>query len=300
MPVKVLDANNNGAVSWLVDGIVFAYTNGAKVLSMSLINYPAAPAIREALGDSRAAGSINVACAGNGGIGNANQSWPGASNRSISIGATNFDDWRASYSGTGSALDFVAPGDDVVTIEPHTTSDSWWFFNGCSSATPVAAGIVSILVGVEPSLVQSQVIDLLIAGAEDQVGDPAEDTPGYDEFMGWGRLNLKASLDALLAATAVPPDLLARGFAVEIFPNPAAGRTAIAYSLPAPSRVAIVVLDVAGRRVRSLVEGVRPEGRHEVRWDGRDDAGAAVSPGVYFARVEARGQTDVRKIALVR
>ncbi|MGH2571415.1 MAG: S8 family peptidase [bacterium] len=300
MPVKVLDANNNGAVSWLVDGIVFAYTNGAKVLSMSLINYPASAAIRDALGDSRAAGSINVACAGNGGIGNANVSWPGASNRSISIGATNNVDWRASYSGTGDALDFVAPGDDVVTIEPHTAMNTWWFFNGCSSATPVAAGIVSILVAVEPSLLQNQVIDLLIAGAEDQVGNPAEDTPGYDEFMGWGRLNLKASLDALLAATAVTEDVLARGFDVEIFPNPAVGRSAIAYTLPAPSRVAINIHDVAGRRVRALVEGVRPEGRHEVRWDGRDDAGTQVSAGVYFARIEAGGRADVRKIALVR
>jgi hypothetical protein len=300
MPVKVLDANNGGSVSWLVDGIVFAYTNGAKVLSMSLINYPASPAIRDALGDARAAGSINVACAGNGGIGNANVSWPGASNRSISIGATANTDWRASYSGTGSALDFVAPGDDVVTIAPHTTMNTWWFFNGCSSATPVAAGIVSVLCGVVPSLLQNQMIDLLIAGAEDQVGNPAEDTPGYDEFMGWGRLNLKASLDALLAATSVPADVLARGFDVDVFPNPAAERTAIAYTLPAPSRVAIHVHDVAGRRVRSLMEGVRPEGRHEVRWDGRDDAGAAVSPGVYFARVEAAGRADVRKITLVR
>jgi hypothetical protein len=194
----------------------------------------------------------------------------------------------------------VAPGDNVVTIAPHTALDTWWFFNGCSSATPVAAGIVSILVGVEPSLLQNHVITLLMAGAEDQVGNPAEDTPGYDEFMGWGRLNLEGSLDALLAATAVPSDALARGFDVEVFPNPAAGRTAIAYTLPAPSRVEIAVLDVAGRRVRSLVAGVRPEGRHEARWDGRDDAGAQVSAGVYFARVEARGRADVRKVALVR
>ena len=300
MPVKVLDQNNAGQTTWLVDGIVHAYTNGEKVLSMSLINYPNNPALRDALTDARNAGSILVACAGNGGIGNADSSFPGASNKTISIGATNNDDWRASYSGTGSALDYVAPGDDVVTIAPHDPSDSFWLFNGCSSATPVAAGIVSILVGLEPSLVQNDIKALLTAGAEDLVGNPAEDTPGRDDFMGEGRLNLDASVNALLAATSVPDEVLARGFDVAIFPNPAADRTAIAYSLPAPSRVTISVVDVAGRRVRSLVEGPRPEGRHEVRWDGRDDAGAAVSPGVYFARVDARGQTDVRKITLVR
>jgi len=300
MPVKVLDANNSGATSWLVDGIAFAYTNGAKVLSMSLINFSGSQALRDVLRDARDAGSILVACAGNGGIGNANVSWPGASNRTLSIGATNNDDWRASYSGTGSALDFVAPGDDVVTIAPHDPTDTYWFFNGCSSATPVAAGIVSVLVGLQPSLIQAQVKNLLIAGAEDLVGNPAEDTPGYDEYMGNGRLNLNASVSALLASTSVPEEILARGFDLQVAPNPAAGRTAIAYSLPAASRVDVSVIDVAGRRVRTLVAGPRPEGRHEVRWDGRDDSGAAVSPGVYFARVEARGRTDVEKITLVR
>jgi subtilisin family serine protease len=300
MPVKVLNANNGGSTVWLVDGINFAYQNGAKVISMSLINFPGSQALRDALADARAAGAFLIACAGNGGIGNADVSWPGASPRCLTIGATGNNDWRASYSGTGMALDYVAPGDDVVTIAPHNPADTWWYFNGCSSATPVAAGIVSVILGVAPNLTQNELRIALDAGAEDLVGNPVEDTPGWDEYMGNGRLNLEASLNAIPGVTAVPEEVLARGFDVEVQPNPASGRTAIGYSLPAPSRVEITVLDVAGRQVRRLVSGVRPEGRHEARWDGRDDGGAFVAAGVYFARIEARGHSDVRKIAVLR
>ena len=120
-----------------------------------------------------------------------------------------------------------------------------------------------MLLSVEPSLVQAHAKTYLTAGAEDLVGNPGEDTPGYDEFMGHGRLNLRASLDALVGAISVPEEVLATGFDVQIRPNPAAGRTAIGYSLPAPSRVEISVVNVTGRWVRSLVNGVRPEGRHE-------------------------------------
>jgi hypothetical protein len=42
---------------------------------------------------------------------------------------------------------------------------------------------------------------------------------------------------------------------------------------------------VAGRRVRTLIPTVQPDGRRAALWDGRDEAGRIVSPGVYFARL---------------
>lgn len=300
LPVKVVDANNNGAVSWLVDGIDYATAQGAEILSMSLIDYPGAASIRTALADAQAAGVILVACAGNGGIGNADASWPGASPRTISIGATTNTDWRASFSGTGTRLDYVAPGDNVVTVAYADSADDAWFFSGCSAATPLAAGIVSVLKSILPAMTQQQARVFLTAGAEDLVGNPAEDTPGFDEYMGDGRLNLDASINALLNANAVPESVFRRGFVVSIGPNPMTERAVIRYALPSPSRVRITVLDVAGRRVRELVDGPRPAGSHEARWDGRADDGRPAAAGVYFARVEAREESAVMRIALVR
>ena len=45
--------------------------------------------------------------------------------------------------------------------------------------------------------------------------------------------------------------------------------------------------DVAGRRVALLDDGHRGAGEHTLIWNGRDDAGRRVSPGVYVARLEA-------------
>jgi subtilisin family serine protease len=300
LPVKVLDANNSGAISWLIDGLDYAVTQGAAVISMSLIDYPGTPAVKTAINAAWSDGALLVACAGNGGIGDADVSWPGASTKTITIGAARNDDHRASFSGTGNRLDYVAPGEDVVTAAYDDNSDTYWLFTGCSAATPIAAGIVSVLKAILPDMTTPQARSFLTAGAEDLVGDPLEDTPGWDPYMGNGRLNLRASIDALLASTAIPEADFARDFAVSVGPNPASGPTSIRYTIPAPSRVEVSVLDVAGRRVRHLVNGPEPAGAREATWDGRNDDGRPVAAGVYFVKVAASRQTAVRRIALVR
>jgi flagellar hook assembly protein FlgD len=49
------------------------------------------------------------------------------------------------------------------------------------------------------------------------------------------------------------------------------------------------VLDATGRRVRSVLDGWLPAGRHEITWDGRGEAGARVAAGVYFMRIAGPG-----------
>lgn len=86
-------------------------------------------------------------------------------------------------------------------------------------------------------------------------------------------------------------------------PNPVGVRgTSIAYRLASPGRVRIVVLDVAGRRVREFAETPHEAGPHVVFWDARDDAGRPVPSGVYLIRAEDRSgdRTDARRVAVVR
>lgn len=202
--VKVLNSNNGGTVFWLTQGINHAAARPeVQIISMSLINYPGSTSLRLAIESARQQGKILIACAGNGGIGNADVSWPGASPYTMSIGATNRQDARAGFSGTGLALDFVAPGDSIVTSAFNTHANTTATVSGCSFATPLTAGIASLLVGKaidlgHPGLSHDEVYDLLKAGSEDQVGVSGEDTPGRDSFMGWGRLNARRSLEALL------------------------------------------------------------------------------------------------------
>ncbi|MFH1279671.1 MAG: FG-GAP-like repeat-containing protein [Candidatus Eisenbacteria bacterium] len=83
-------------------------------------------------------------------------------------------------------------------------------------------------------------------------------------------------------------------------PNPFNPLTTIGFELPTQSRVRVAVYDVSGRRIALLADGVRPAGRFDVVWDGRDEAGRTVPSGVYFARMEAPDFSATHKMLLVR
>jgi len=83
-------------------------------------------------------------------------------------------------------------------------------------------------------------------------------------------------------------------------PNPAPGRTSIAFDLPAASHATLRVFDVSGRRVTTLVEKTLPAGRHAFGWDGTDHAGDKVPSGIYFYELSTSQATEVRKLVLVR
>lgn len=84
-------------------------------------------------------------------------------------------------------------------------------------------------------------------------------------------------------------------------PNPFAGTTSIRFDVPDHAgAVRVLVYNVNGRLVRTLASGPVERGRHERAWDGRDDSGARVSAGVYFARLEVDGRSERQKIMLLR
>ena len=64
--------------------------------------------------------------------------------------------------------------------------------------------------------------------------------------------------------------------------------------------VELAIFDVAGRRVRVLVDGWRGGGTHEVIWDGTDGAGRKVSSGMYLARMIAPDRTQVKRMTLLK
>jgi len=70
-------------------------------------------------------------------------------------------------------------------------------------------------------------------------------------------------------------------------PNPLAGSTRLCFELPRAAGLHLEIMDVRGRCVRVLNNGVLPGGRHTLRWDGRSDQGHAVASGTYFARLRA-------------
>ncbi len=84
-------------------------------------------------------------------------------------------------------------------------------------------------------------------------------------------------------------------------PNPFSISTNIRFALAESSPVGLQVYDVTGRVVKDLgPAGIVQAGDHSVSWDGTNDEGQAVSSGIYFYRIEARGFTRTRRLVLLR
>jgi flagellar hook assembly protein FlgD len=82
-------------------------------------------------------------------------------------------------------------------------------------------------------------------------------------------------------------------------PNPFRPATTIRFDLPRRGPVSLRVYDVAGRLVRSLVDGSPLEaGRHEAVWDGRNESGRSVGAGLYFYRLQAGSLSETRRMVL--
>jgi hypothetical protein len=79
-------------------------------------------------------------------------------------------------------------------------------------------------------------------------------------------------------------------------PNPARGPLGLRFTLPHEAGIKLAILDVGGRRVRSLASGSLPAGEHVIGWDLRDGNGRPVRAGVYFARLDVEGHTFTRKL----
>lgn len=92
----------------------------------------------------------------------------------------------------------------------------------------------------------------------------------------------------------------ARGATLACAPNPFNPRTSFRCELPRAGHARLVVYDVAGRRVRGLLDGDLPAGPRAVAWDGRDDTGRTVAAGSYLARLEGDGTVAVTRAVLVR
>lgn len=85
------------------------------------------------------------------------------------------------------------------------------------------------------------------------------------------------------------------------YPNPVRGGAAmLRYRLDRSGAVSLRIHDGAGRLVRTLLDGGRDAGQHETRWDGRDESGQPVRPGMYFATIEASAERATTRFLLLR
>jgi hypothetical protein len=83
-------------------------------------------------------------------------------------------------------------------------------------------------------------------------------------------------------------------------PNPFMSSTNVCYSLASRNRVTLKVLDVTGRVVRTFTSAEESPGFHRVVWEGKDDSGSRVAPGIYFCHFGAGSFRSIQKIVVLK
>jgi hypothetical protein len=136
-----------------------------------------------------------------------------------------------------------------------------------------------------------------VAGVGNGLGIVMDLPSGYDlSSPSWNVVHnrVPSTLDVPHVA---PPARLALALGTG---NPSSGPVVLRFALPADGPVSLVLYDVSGRQVRALARGWRAAGTQSVTWDGRDDAGAFVAPGVYLAAVRAGGESASARLVRTR
>lgn len=179
LPVRVL-GRCGGTSADAIDGLrwaaglsvpgVPANANPARVLNLSLYGLgPCTLDWQNAINQVVTAGTVVVVAAGNENS-PASGFTPGNCNNVITVAATNRQGNKASYSNYGSVVEISAPGGEdgsdgvLSTLNAGTTTPAahtYAFYKGTSMAAPHVAGIVSLMLSVNPSLTPAQVLSLL-------------------------------------------------------------------------------------------------------------------------------------------
>jgi subtilisin family serine protease len=201
MTLKVLDADNYGFYSWWTDAMVWAADNGADLINMSAGGTSPSTTLLNGVLYAWNAGVPHISITHNDNTGEIR--YPGRYAQTITVGATNDQDDRAvpfcwgGGSNWGPQIDVVAPGDWIPGVNMGGGYSYWC---GTSQAAPHVAGLGGLMMSVYPSIGREEMRHLLQSGAEDQVGLPAEDTAGFDQYHGWGRVNMDRTLLGTLAS----------------------------------------------------------------------------------------------------
>ncbi|RYI28847.1 peptidase S8 [Bacillus infantis] len=188
LPINVFDGYNAGSDYVIAEAILYAVDHGAKVINMSLGGYGESKIMEEAVEKAISAGVTVVAAAGN----ESTDEYPTPASYEgvISVGSTNSKYQLSSYSNYGPQVDVVAPGEAVYssTYYPSRNQSSFTEMDGTSMASPVVAGVASLILSKYPDLKPYQVEALIETTARD-LGKP-----GYDLTFANGLVDPAAAL----------------------------------------------------------------------------------------------------------
>lgn len=149
---KVLAFDSTGSTSDIVSGLEWSVDNDMRIINMSLGSEDDSISVGRAINNTYNAGILIVSAAGNSGnvIGKGdNIDFPARYNSVISVGATDINDKRASFSSTGPTLELSAPGDHILST---LNGNKYGSLSGTSMSCPHVSGVAALIMSAEPGI----------------------------------------------------------------------------------------------------------------------------------------------------
>ena len=141
IPIKVLDDNGNGDLITVANGIKWAIEQKVDFITLSLGSPSPVQQVRKAIQAAEAKGIVTFCAAGNAGKTH-EIFYPANYPETIGIGSIDQNLERSGFSCTGQDLDFLAPGNQILSTVP----ESWYaILSGTSMANPFAVGVAALL-----------------------------------------------------------------------------------------------------------------------------------------------------------
>jgi subtilisin family serine protease len=201
MPVKVLDEAGEGTHEAVALGLIFAADNGARVINLSFGGEDSSAVMSEAINYAYGKGCVLVAGTGNSGAGEV--IFPARHENVVAVGASDEEDnwcnasiWGEGFgSNYGPGIDVVAPGNNIISTY---FGGSYAVGSGSSMATACVSGLAALIISANPRLTNSTIRDIITGTADDLM------EPGWDEYTGYGRINLQKAIQERQIRPGVP------------------------------------------------------------------------------------------------
>jgi subtilisin family serine protease len=209
MILKAINNFGHTRASYVAEAIAYAADNGARVINLSVGGKEQITEIEQAAVDyAFAKGVVIVVAAGNEAA-DISQYGIATSDKVLTVAASGLDDERTSFSNWGK-IAVTAPGVDILSMRARRTDvmlgiegakytagqayvgedKRHYRASGTSFAAPFVSGLASLMIANDPSLTNTQVINIIKSTARD-VG-----TPGVDQYTGYGIVDAAAALKA--------------------------------------------------------------------------------------------------------
>jgi len=198
MICKNLDDENLGEYSWWSASLYYAANNGANVINMSEGGYDYSKTLNTAIDFAYDAGCLIVASMMN--KNNDDNYYPASFKNVLAVGATDTDDSRCRQftwgggSNWGRHIAVVAPGNRIYGLDYKGNENYEVYWSGTSQATAYVSGLAALLMSQDLERTNRDLKEIITSTATDQVGDPREDSPGWDEYYGYGRIDIYSAL----------------------------------------------------------------------------------------------------------